>query len=502
MTATLHAPTARRSREPLRISPGVALFVIWTGGAAALALWWKNTPFVIGLDGWLTNAGRLTGLLAGYLVVVLLALMARVPALERGVGTDRLAHWHAMIGRYTVSLAVAHTLLIIWGYAVTAHTNVVHQTGTLLTTYPDVLMATAAVGLLVAVGVTSARAARSRLRYETWHFIHLYTYLAVALAFSHQFSTGADFVTNRPARVLRSAMYIVVAALLFWFRVVRPVRQALVHRMRVVEVRRESPDTVSVWMTGHRLDELAPSRGSSSAGDSWPRTCGGRPIPIRSRRRLARLHLRPTRHDPPGRPGAAPGRRAPAADPPRIVHVLTGPHAMKRIVLAAFGTVAGLAALLSFKSHSALGGGAALPAASLPSIAPSTSPGSPSGGSPSGGSPSDGSPSATSTAPPKSNGSSTASGPRTIAGQAIDTRYGVVQVQVVVSGKKIQNVSFLQLTAYDPRSQEINSQAGPILLQQTLAAQSSQIDGVSGATFTSEGYVQSLQSALDQAGIP
>jgi predicted ferric reductase len=261
VTATLQAPTARRSREPLRISPGVALFVIWTGGAAALALWWKDTPFVIGLDGWLTNAGRLTGLLAGYLVVVLLALMARVPALERGVGTDRLAHWHAMIGRYTVSLAVAHTLLIIWGYAVTAHTNVVHQTGTLLTTYPDVLMATVAVGLLVAVGVTSARAARSRLRYETWHFIHLYTYLAIALAFSHQFSTGADFVTNRPARVLWSAMYIVVAALLFWFRVVRPVRQALVHRMRVVEVRRESPDTVSVWMTGHRLDELGAEPG-------------------------------------------------------------------------------------------------------------------------------------------------------------------------------------------------------------------------------------------------
>ena len=54
--------------------------------------------------------------------------MARVPALERGVGTDRLARWHAMGGRYTVSLAVAHTLLIIWGYAVTAHTNVVHET--------------------------------------------------------------------------------------------------------------------------------------------------------------------------------------------------------------------------------------------------------------------------------------------------------------------------------------------------------------------------------------
>jgi len=260
VTATLEAPVARRP-ERLRISPGPALFAIWAGGAAVVALWWKDTPFVIGLDGWLTNAGRITGLLAGYLVVVLLALMARAPALERGVGTDQLARWHAMIGRYTVSLAVAHTLLIIWGYAVTAHANVVPETGTLLTSYPDVLMATVGTGLLVAVGVASARAARRRLRYETWHFIHLYTYLAVALAFSHQFSTGADFVTNRPARLLWSAMYIAVAALLFWFRMARPVVQALRHRMRVLEVRRESSDTVSVWLTGQHLDELGAEPG-------------------------------------------------------------------------------------------------------------------------------------------------------------------------------------------------------------------------------------------------
>jgi len=162
---------------------------------------------------------------------------------------------------------------------------------------------------------------------------------------------------------------------------------------------------------------------------------------------------------------------------------------MKRILLALVGTVAGLAALLSFKTHSGLTGGAALPAASLPGSAPS----SPSGGA---SAPSNSTPS--SSAPPDPGQSSAA---KTIAGQAIQTRYGVVQVQVVVSGQKIQNASFLQLTADDPRSAEINSQAGPILLQQTLSAQSSQIDGVSGATYTSQGYLQSLQSALDQAGI-
>ncbi len=239
-----------------RVSPTLALTAIGAGAAAVLLLWVHDTTFVDGFGGWLTNAGRITGLLAGYAIVVLLALMSRAPALERGVGTDRLARWHAMGGRYTVSLAVAHTLLIIWGYAVTDHTNVVSQTSSFILTYPDVLMATVAVFLLLGVGITSARAARRKLSYETWHFIHLYTYLAVALAFSHQFSTGADFVNNAKARWLWSALYIAVAALLVWYRLITPLRSRLRHRMQVLEVRRENADVVSVYIGGHHLDEL------------------------------------------------------------------------------------------------------------------------------------------------------------------------------------------------------------------------------------------------------
>jgi ferredoxin-NADP reductase len=265
MTATTQSRAARSAPSvggaPVSVRPEAALAAIGVGAVAVIALWWQNTFYVHGLADWLTNAGRITGLLAGYAIVVLLALMSRAPALERGVGTDRLARWHAMGGRYTVSLAVAHTLLIIWGYAVSAHTNVVHQTATLVTTYPDVLMATVSVLLLVAIGTVSARAARRRLRYETWHFIHLYTYLAIALAFSHQFSTGADFRNDAKARWLWAALYVFVAAVLIWYRFVTPVRAALRHQMRVVEVRPESADTVSVYVTGRHLDALRAEAG-------------------------------------------------------------------------------------------------------------------------------------------------------------------------------------------------------------------------------------------------
>ena len=170
---------------------------------------------------------------------------------------------------------------------------------------------------------------------------------------------------------------------------------------------------------------------------------------------------------------------------------------MKRVFVSIVGTVLGLVALLSFKSHpaehTAAGG---LPAASLAVTAPASA--SPAGGTTATGAP---------PVPGRSRLAATATStkaavsPRTITGSAVQTRYGVVQVKAVLTGRKITSVSFVQLTSFDGRSQQINANAGPILLQQTLSKQTAHIDGVSGATYTSDGYRTSLQAALDQVGI-
>ena len=156
---------------------------------------------------------------------------------------------------------------------------------------------------------------------------------------------------------------------------------------------------------------------------------------------------------------------------------------MKRVLLSITATVVGVVALLSYKTHSPVTTvGAGLPSAAA---GPSTVAAPPS-------------PASTSTgAPPDPAASASA----TYLGAAENTRYGIVQIKITVAGKKITNVAFVQLTAFDSRSQQINSDAAPILLQETLSAQSAQIDSVSGASYTSQGYLQSLQSALDQAGI-
>ncbi len=248
--------TVRTRKDGGRVSARFVLAVIALGAVAVIALWWHATPGVRGLGGWLTGAGEILGLLAGYGVVVLVALMARLPPLEHGVGTDQLARWHAMGGRYVVSLVFAHGLLIIWGYAVGAHTSVVSETATLLTQYPDVLMATVAGFLLLGVGIVSMRAARRRVRYETWYYLHFYTYLAIALAFSHQFAVGASFVSDLAARFWWSAMYLTVAVLIIWYRFAVPLRAFVRHRFHVIGVKEEGPGVISVYIGGSRLDEL------------------------------------------------------------------------------------------------------------------------------------------------------------------------------------------------------------------------------------------------------
>ncbi|WP_377272625.1 ferric reductase-like transmembrane domain-containing protein [Peterkaempfera sp. SMS 1(5)a] len=260
--ATGRPPAHRRSpaRRPRRTPPGtvaaVVLTAVWTGAAAVLALWWQDTPAVAGTAAWLTDAGRITGLLAGYAAPLLVLLMARLPFLERGVGADRLARWHAMGGRYMISLVAAHLTLIIWGYALTGRTGVVTETADIVLGYPDMLKATAATLLLLGTAAVSARAARRRLGYEVWYFLHLATYLAVALAFAHQLANGADFVSSPAARACWYGLYLGSAALLGWYRLAVPFRLDRRHRLQVAEVRPEGPGVVSVFLTGRHLEEL------------------------------------------------------------------------------------------------------------------------------------------------------------------------------------------------------------------------------------------------------
>ncbi|MEU2744071.1 ferredoxin reductase family protein [Streptomyces sp. NPDC007095] len=250
-------PRPSRGRRRPRPSPaGPLLALLWAGAGAVVALWWYDTRSVVGLAGWLTDAGRIAGLLCGYSCAVLVALMARVPLLERRIGSDRVARWHAMAGRYTVCLLVAHVTLILFGYAAQDGAGIVHETLSVVFDYPDMLKATTGTVILFAVGITSARAARRRISHEFWYYVHLLTYAAVFLTFFHQLALGSDFVGNTAAQAAWYVLYLGTAALVVWHRLLTPVRLNLRHKLRVESVHREAPGVFSIVVRGERLDEL------------------------------------------------------------------------------------------------------------------------------------------------------------------------------------------------------------------------------------------------------
>jgi uncharacterized protein with FMN-binding domain len=165
---------------------------------------------------------------------------------------------------------------------------------------------------------------------------------------------------------------------------------------------------------------------------------------------------------------------------------------MRRTVVVLGTTVAGLAALLSYKTHSLA---AADPPASTPAASAGTSSPMASGtGS------SSASPAASKKASVAATASAGSTSVRTLTGTVDNTQYGPMQVQVTLDATKITKVAVLQRTNDGAESDEIDANAIPKLTSETLAAQSARIDAVSGASYTSSGYIQSLQSALDQAG--
>ena len=157
---------------------------------------------------------------------------------------------------------------------------------------------------------------------------------------------------------------------------------------------------------------------------------------------------------------------------------------MRKIVVALVGTVAGLLGLFSY--HTSLAGAGSVTTA--PALGATTAP-TATGGSSSGGLSSGGS----------SSGGSSAGGSRTLTGAVAQTRWGPVQVRLKISGGKITAADAVQYPNGNGMDQRINSYALPVLAHEVLAAQSGDIDLVSGATVTSDGYVTSLQSAIDKA---
>ena len=289
------APRAKqqRTRPVLRLRPpalrrwwtdAVGL-TVWGSMLVVVALWVQNggvQDLTAGAAASLSSIGRLSGLVSSDLLLLQVLSMARVPFIERSIGQDRLARWHRWVGFSSMNLILVHLVTITLGYALFDGSNVLREFWDLTTNAPGMLLALAGTIAIAMVSVTSMRFARRKLRYESWHLLHLYAYLGAGLALPHQLWTGSDFLFSPVATAYWWGLYgAVMLAVVVW-RVIVPLHTSLRQRLRVTSIVPDGRGAVTVTVAGPHLDELQVSAGQFfvwrfRTGPGWTR---GHPLSL------------------------------------------------------------------------------------------------------------------------------------------------------------------------------------------------------------------------------
>jgi predicted ferric reductase len=230
----------------------------WFTLVASVELWWLDTPArsVTSTADILTAAGRITGMVAGFLLLVQVLMMSRVGWLERLVGAHTLIIWHRELGGALLLLVLGHVGLILCGYAAISHESLPGEAWSMLTTFEDMISATIATAILVAIGILAIRALRRRMPYELWYLLHMTSYLVLLLSYGHQFADGQELSKAGFGRWYWVSLYAFVILCLAWGRILRPTAVNLRHRLRVADVVPEGVDMISIYVSGRNLDDL------------------------------------------------------------------------------------------------------------------------------------------------------------------------------------------------------------------------------------------------------
>ncbi len=252
MTTVQSAPAPPTAIRP-RVVARSGLYAVLAANAAVVTFFFTQAGFA---SNTLIVLGRLAGLYGALLMAFQLILVARLPWLDRRIGMDRLTSWHRWTGFGILWTLLTHAVFITFGYAQSSSLDPVDQIIDLAETVEGVLRAVVALGIILVVGAVSARYARRRLAYETWHFVHLYTYVAVVLAFTHQVATGTTFTSSSAATTYWYAVWGVALGSVAVGRLLLPLWRNWRHQLRVTAVVPETDNVVSVYMSGKDLDRM------------------------------------------------------------------------------------------------------------------------------------------------------------------------------------------------------------------------------------------------------
>ncbi len=204
----------------------------------------------------IASLSRLAALTGSYFAIIGIFFVARIPAVEKGVGHDRLVAWHRKLGPWSLYLILIHFFFVAIAFAGQDQIPLYEELWNLLTNFPWMWPALAGFILMMLAGVTSYKKARAKMSYETWWIIHIYTYVAIAASFMHQVLSGQMFVGHPLNRLYWTSLYVLMAAAVIIYRFGIPLLRSLRVGLVVEQVIVEAPGLISVIMRGRNVKLL------------------------------------------------------------------------------------------------------------------------------------------------------------------------------------------------------------------------------------------------------
>ena len=256
------APALARPRRAVRRRPTRRPRIATAVGVLGLA-WFTIEGYLSlgdlasGPGGFATALGTLLAMVGTYLAALVLVLASRLPWLERSMGHDKMIGWHRKLAPYSLFIIGGHVLFTTLGYSQRRGVSLVDRFLDLVLNFPWMLPALVGFVLMVALGVSSYRRVRSKVKYETWSTSHLYFYVAVIISFGHQIESSSALASLPALKFSWIALFASVASALIYGRVIRPVVFSLRHQLRVDRVVEEAAGTYSVYLTGRNLAKVS-----------------------------------------------------------------------------------------------------------------------------------------------------------------------------------------------------------------------------------------------------
>lgn len=234
----------------------ILAWLFWLANLCVIVGFWWNGSGQTFTNEPILAMGRLAGLIATFCALTQFVLMGRVGWLEPIFGLDKLAIFHRRNGIATILLILAHAFLITLGYSQLTGLNAFAQVQQFIQFFPFVPLAMVSEMLFVLVVASSIYIARKHLKFETWYYVHVFTYLAIVLVFWHQFAGGADLLGSSVFRNYWIGLYVFTLLNVVVWRFGIPTVRSLYHNFKIEKTVAETPSATSLYITGNKLESF------------------------------------------------------------------------------------------------------------------------------------------------------------------------------------------------------------------------------------------------------